>query len=188
VTPGACYPAPGDTTTQAQGYQVTIDVDQGSCGSSDSSPVLLAAIGLCGLEDTSGGLCVGGICAPEDLDPAPDDGCLLLDGFVDCPQAYHFREELYRSLTDGRQCACHCNATGASCTADLRLFDDEGCTSGVQSYSAPGCVDVTDYLTHDGYKVTTSAYQSGECEATAAHSGAVEFSDPVTLCCAPPPA
>jgi hypothetical protein len=204
-TPCACGPWEGGTCAPPELWCSDAGDSPGCEGTSAAVTVTLDASGACvdgtpynnlrcRLSD-AGALAVPGSCTPDGgaiVDPPWSStlavcdgcgGCLMRQGVHDCPEGLA-RVVGYAGARDGRACSpCVCDVTGASCPSPTALaFDDETC-AGASDAVGLSCVTV-------GYvgSVMLAPFEpaGGRCSASGGEpSGAVEPTDPWTVCCPP---
>lgn len=144
----------------------------------------------CVLGAPSGESCdPGQACVPE-----PPGGltlCVYAQGDPpDCPPDYPERTVFYRGIDDERGCgACECSApSGAQCTALFEMYSDAACGTlagaVVVTDQAPACVDVVTGTALLSAEASMLVDKPGSCAPSGgAPFGALQPSDPLTLCC-----
>jgi hypothetical protein len=129
-------------------------------------------------------------CVPS---AAPPDFqiCIFHHGETTCPDSYPYKHVAYTSFDDTRGCTlCTCGTpAGGSCTGNLTIFTDTGCTmppppqapTWSLTSTTPACVGAGAPL---GSKtVTDLAYQPGTCAPSGGPSGSAQAAGRSTFCC-----
>lgn len=172
---------------QADSYYLEVAPDEVGCPATVAQPDDLAIHDTCGISSPSAGACdAGDACVPV-VGPT-EQLCVLLSGDVSCPSGFTNPRSFYDGMSDSRSCQCDCSApTGSSCDgAFVRLYDDNDCGGGsTEPLWADICWDAGGVNWHDSFELEAGTYQAGSCTPVDQHTGQVDFSDPVTLCCEP---
>jgi len=162
---------------------------QTPCAPSGGSPaVSLAAwpnnARLCALGGGPG--CAGGgTCAPRPGDARSP--CIHRVGDVACPEGpYAERTVVYADVSDTRGCSsCDCGAPiGGTCSAIISFYSDDQCMQWIMQDAPDGTCHTFTGANIGGVKLAPQAALPGTCSPTGGDAiGAVEGSEPTTVCC-----
>lgn len=148
-----------------------------------------ATLTACGGTFDATGCEQGALCVRMPAEPFASEVCIWREGDVDCPAgSYVDRSVYYTDFSDTRDCsACGCGAAQGQCVGRVRAFQDQTCTTPINTFTANG-------MCFQGYNTigvgsarweVTPADITASCAPTGGDSvGLAAPTEPRTLCCA----
>lgn len=192
VAPGGLMNCNGNCnrSVKAEGAVVVGGSCQTNGGAPTVPPVVWALQGTaCGDAAQGGGCDAGQACQPSPAAPFQPGLCIFRSGDQDCPGApFTDKHVFYEGTDDTRGCtACSCGGPmGATCSANITVYADGGCSMGGVTFATGACGLLSGNPAVASWTAQLLPINAGTCPASGGEpTGDFVPSQPSTFCCIP---